>query len=235
MATLAQRLTVLDPQITSLKRVTQELAFLRALRARNQQVSAAKRTLDDAFVMFARLERLGVSVSGKPRASAALRGKPAMVKERLENNAEEMALDSQWDPTLLTPLAQFSNKLSEWMGEAWSALVDKNFQPVKDDLLDQFDRLGFGSRVREVRAARDQIRTLRDRLPTDDATLITIAGLASAIAKALGEFDKVPPAVRAFFAKAASQQQAGLEDLTTEVQNWLRQNDMLKLIRVSFK
>jgi hypothetical protein len=234
MATLAERLAQLEPQIASLQRANEERTLLQALRARSQQVSATRKTLDETLTIFGRIEHLGASTTGRPRASAALRGKPAALRERLEKNVDDVAVDLQWDATLLTPLGQFSEKLAEWVREAWTGLVDKHAQPVKDEVLDQFDRLGFGGRVHEVRLARDRIRNLRNQLPVDDSALKTVIELAESISKELSALKTVPPAVRAFFGKAVIRE-AGLEDLTGEVQDWLRANDMLKIIRIGFK
>jgi hypothetical protein len=234
MATLAEQLADLEPQITSLQRANEERSLLKALRARSQQIAEARGTLDAALTMFARIERLGGSTTGKPRASAALRGKPGALVERLEGSVGGVAADQQWDVGLLTPLGQFSSRLTEWLRESWSSLVDKHAQPVRDDVLEQFERLGFGGRVRDLRVARDRIQALRSQLPADESSLNTVIELAEGMAAELGALTSVPPAVRTFFAKAA-RQEAGFEDFTTDVQDWLRANDMLKLIRIGFR
>jgi hypothetical protein len=234
MANLAEELAALEPQIASLQRSNEERSLISALRARSQQIAVARKLLDETLEFFARIERLAGSTTGKPRASTQLRAKPAALRERLERNIEDVADHQQWDVTLLTPLEQFSTKLAEWVNEAWHGLVDRHVQPVREEVLDQFERLGFGGRVREVRAARDRIRELRNQLPFDDAALQTIIQLNDGIAKELGALNTVPAAVRAFFVKAAKQE-AVLEDLNAEVQDWLRANDMLKLIRIGFR
>jgi hypothetical protein len=234
MATLAEQLAELEPKLASLQRANEEVAVLKAPRVRSQQVSVSRKALEESLSVFGRVGRLGASTTGRPRASAPLRGKPGALRERLEKNLDEVVLDSQWDATLLAPLGQFSEKLADWTREAWTSLVDQHAQPVRDEILDQFDRLGFGSRVQEVRAARDRIKVLRGQLPADDSALSTVGGLAESIAKELGALKTVPIAVRAFFAKAAVRE-AALEDLTVEVQDWLRANDLLKMLRIGFK
>jgi hypothetical protein len=233
MATLAEQLADLEPQIASLQRASEERSILKALRARSQQIAQARGTLDAALTTYARIQRLGGNTAGRPRASAALRARPGALVERLEGNRDGVAADQQWDVGLLAPVGQFSTKLTEWMQESWSGLVDKHAQPVTDDVLGQFERLGFGDRVRELRITRDRIRELRNHLPVDDSALNNIVILARAMSEELGALKSVPPAVRAFFAKA-SRREAGFEDLTTEVQDWLRAHDMLKLIRIGF-
>lgn len=233
MATLAEQLADLEPQIASLQRASEERSILKALRVRSQQIAQARSALDAALLTYARIVRLGGSTTGRPRASAALRGRPSALLERLEGNLDGVAADQQWDVGLLAPVAQFSGKLSEWMQESWSGLVDKHVQPVTDDVLNQFERLGFGDRVQQLRVARDRVRELRNHLPVDDSALNTIVTLGKAMSEELGALKSVPPAVRAFFAKA-SRREAGFEDLTIEVQDWLRAHDMLKLIRIGF-
>jgi hypothetical protein len=234
MATLTERLAELEPQLASLLRAREERELLKALRSRVQQVSGARGELERALMHFERVQRMGGSATGKPRASAPLRARPDALAEQLEKQIDNIADNQQWDATMLKPLNQFSEKLEGWTAETWQGLVDKYVQPVKDEVLDQFERLGFGPRVREVRKARDRIRELRGQLPATDDTLKVIIELNDGIATELGSLDSIPAPVRAFIAKAAKKE-AELDDLTAEVRKWLQANNMLKMIRIGFQ
>jgi hypothetical protein len=234
MATLAERLADLEPKIGLLRRANEERSALQALRARGTQVAAARAALAEQFEILARVERLGGKVVSRPRVSASLRDKPSALSVRLETNTAEAAVDSQWVPSFLSPLGTFSEKLKAVVLEAWQALVDRHVQPVSDDVLGQFERIGLDARVREVRSARDRIKELRSRAPASDSALASIVTLADTMANELGALEAVPPSVRAFIAKA-TKHDACLEDLTNEVQAWLRGNDLLKSIRIGFK
>jgi DNA repair exonuclease SbcCD ATPase subunit len=234
MATLSDKLAELEPKLASLQRAREERELLTALRSRAQQVSNARIALENALNHFTRVERMSGSATGRPRASPQLRAKPAYLADRLEKQIEDIADNQQWDASMLNPLEQFYKKLEVWTAETWQELVDKQVQPVKDEILEQFERLGFGPRVREVRAARDRIRDLRSVLPSNDDALKVITQLNDDMAKELGALDSIPVAVRAFIAKAAKKE-AELDDLTAEVRDWLRDNNMLKMIRIGFR
>jgi hypothetical protein len=234
MASLIEGLQELETKLAILRDANAERDTLQGLRVRRQKVAAAKAGLDDALTHFAIVERLASTAVGKPRVSSQLRSKPAGLKEQLEAGSYDVSDNQQWDSTLATPLQAFSTKVEEWSLETWQTHIDKSVPPVRDEVLEQLERLGFGARVREVRAARDQIRNLRARLPREDATLNAVLDLNDSIAKALGALKDVPPAVRTFMAKA-SKREAVLEDLTPDVSKWLKDHDMLALIRIGFK
>jgi hypothetical protein len=234
MGTLAERLAELQPQMASLLRIREERELLKALRSRVQQVTNAKGELERVLMHFERIQRLGGSTTGRPRASPQLRARPEAIAQQLDKQIDNIADNQQWDTTMLKPLTLFSEKLEEWSTETWQGLVDKHVQPVKDEVLDQFERLGFGLRVREIRASRDRIREMRGELPEADDALKVIIGLNDGIAKELGALDSIPAPVRAFIAKA-SKKEAELEDLTAEVRKWLQDNNMLKMIRIGFR
>jgi hypothetical protein len=234
MATLAERLDVLLAQLETLKSANEEKNVVAALRTRQGQVAELRRTLDDALAILTRLEMFGATVSSKPRASAQLRAKPANVVQRLRANPDSVAQDSQWDATVLSPVRAFTDKLDDGSREAWYALVDQKEQPIKDEILDQLERLGMSESVKEVRAARSRIRELRNSLPKGDGVLSEIIALGQAIARVLGALSDLPAGVRACLAKASGQN-ATFDDLTPEVQAWLREKDMLKLIRIGLR
>jgi DNA repair exonuclease SbcCD ATPase subunit len=234
MATLAERLIELEPQMASLLRVREERELLQALRSRLQQVSSAKGELERALKHFERIQRLGGSTTGRPRTSSQLRAKPEALSQQLDKQIDNIADNQQWDAGMLQPLTQFYKKLEVWTTETWQSLVDKRVEPVKDEVLDQFERLGFDSRVRAIRTARDRIRELRGDLPETDDALKVIIDQNDGIAKELGALDSIPAPVRVFIAKA-SKKEAELDDLTSEVRDWLRDNNMLKMIRIGFR
>jgi hypothetical protein len=235
MGTLTERLAELEPRLAALRRGNDERSLLVALRTRNAQVAAVRDVLNQQLIFLGRVERLGGKLATRPRASAALRGKPEVLSTRVEKNAEEVAMDSsQWESTFLAPLRAFSEKLRAAVLDAWQALVDQHAQAVPDDVLDQLERLGLTARVSEVRAARERVRELRGRVPADDGVLKEIDNLAEGIARELGTLKALPRSVRSFLAKA-SKKDAALDDLTEEVQEWLRERDMLKLIRIGFR
>jgi hypothetical protein len=234
MASLIEGLQELEAKLAILRDANAGRDTLQGLLARRQKVAAAKASLDRALIHFAIIERLAGTAMGKPRVSSQLRSKPAGLKERLEAGSYDVSDNQQWDLTLAAPLQAFSTKVEEWSLETWQAHIDKSVPPVKDEVLEQLERLGFGARVREVRAARDQIRELRARLPAEDSVLQTALELNDLVAKELGALKDVPPAVRTFMAKA-SKREAVLDDLTADVSKWLKDHDMLALIRIGFK
>jgi DNA repair exonuclease SbcCD ATPase subunit len=234
MATLAERLIELEPQLASLLRVREERELLKALRSRFQQITDAKEELERCLRHFERIQRLGASMTGRPRTSPQLRAKPDVLAQQLDKQIDNIADNQQWDAAMLQPLTQFSKKLDVWNTETWQSLIDKRVQPVRDEVLEQFERLGFDSHVHAIRTARDRIRELRGDLPETDDVLKVIIDLNELIAKQLGALDSIPGPVRAFIAKA-SKKEAELDDLTSEVRDWLRDNDMLKMIRIGFR
>jgi len=233
MANLANRLAELQPRIGSLRDANDERSVVQALRARSTQVASARQSLEEAIDAFRRVERFGGMAGGRPRASVALKSKPIALSERVVANPSDATDNAQWATTFLTPLSEFTVKVQQATLVAWQSIVDKRAPPTRDDLLDSLDRGGFGARVRQVRAARDQIRELRNRIPTADSALETIEALGQSITKELATLEAVPTPVRLFISRA-NRQEATLEDLTKEVKDWLHDRDMLKLVRLGF-
>jgi hypothetical protein len=234
MPTVSERLEVLEPQLEALRRGAEERSLIDALRTRAMQIASKRQALEAQLALLQRVEQLGGKIAVRPRASAPLRGKPAILKSRLEANPADILDNSQWDASFMTPLEALTGKLQEATLESWKALVDETAPMVGDEVLRQFEITGFSRQVREVRAARERIRELRNRPPTSDSALTEVKELSEAAARELGALEAVPSMVRSFINKAAANE-ASLDDLTNEVRDWLRDRNMLQWVRIGLK
>jgi hypothetical protein len=217
-----------------LRTAAEERDTIQALRSRLTQVTQLKQALDAQIQLLERVERLGGKIEQRPRLTAALRGKPNNLRTRVQVNPRDAIDNSLWDATFKSQAEAFGAKVEQAAFTAWQSLIDTTAPSVADDVLTQFERTGFGHTVQKVRTAREAIRVLRSRLPRDDGDLSVVKEYAAAIATELATLKTVPAAVRKFFAKAASHD-ATLDDLAPEVMAWMRDKDMLRLLRVGFK
>jgi hypothetical protein len=232
MSTVTERLEALEPQLESLQHSLSERNTLQALRTRAEQINRTRQALETQLRLFELVEQLGGRFTSRPRASPTLRARPTVLKSRLEQNPSDVIDASQWDGSFMEPLGVFTGRLQEAALASWQSLVDEKAPTVGDDVLNQFELAGFSRQVREVRAARDRIRQLRAQVPAADGALAEVVALSTAAARELATLQEVPPEVRAFIARASAGE-ASLDDLTEQVREWLRNRDMLKLIRIS--
>jgi hypothetical protein len=234
MATLSERLDVIQPQLEKLRNATEERKLILALRTRSAQVAARKTAALDAVALTGKLRRLGAVANDPPRVSASLRGKPGVLGKQLAESPESAIHASQWDASFLAPLDTFVSKLTEFAGQQWRQRVDELASPLPDDVLVQFEKIGFIQTVKEIRAAQERIRRIREDVSESHDALEEVTALNGHIKQAMIELNSVPDAVRGLFAKATTFE-AGFEDLTDEVVAWLRAHDMLKSIRIGLR
>ncbi len=124
MLTALERLEALEPQLESLRNSVEERSVLQALRTRATQVASKRLALEAQLALFERVERLGGKIRSRPRASAPLRGKPEILRTRLEANPGDVVDTAQWDTSFVTPLEVFTAKLPEAALESWQSLAD---------------------------------------------------------------------------------------------------------------
>jgi hypothetical protein len=234
MTTLLERLDQLGAQLDTFNRAREERDLVNALRSRRTQLADVRTQVERALDSLARVKRLGGKVARKPPASAALRGKPGAFEERLAIDPDEVAHDKQWDRTLLDPLRIFADRVSEAALLSWQAQVDEGVPPVTDEVFTKLEKFQTPAVVREVHAARERIRQLRGSLPISDGALADVAALGQMIRKVLATLQNLPHSVQTFLSKASSYD-ATADDFSLDVQQWLRENDLLRLVRIGLK
>ena len=234
MTTFLERIDELDTQLERYNRLKEERDTMDALRARGNKVADARLQSESALDSLALVEAMGGKVMRRPRLSPQLRAKPDIFARNLADNADQSARDPNWGPTLLDPLGVFTTRVSDAAKEAWQELVDKKVPLPKDEVFRQLEQFQTPARIQEVGAARERLRQLRANLPLSTNALADVEAVGKLIQDSLQQLQNLPPAVQAFLAKAATYQ-ATADDYTVEVQRYLRDTQLLSLVRIGLE
>ena len=234
MATFLDRIEHLTQQLQRYDRLKEERTTMEALRTRKFQVAEAAAQAEKALNALTRIEAMGAKVTRRPRLTARLRAKPAALAKELTQRPDELAHDSQWNPTLLEPLEMFSSRVLETAKEAWQDLIDQKIPPVKDEVFKQLDQFQTQTQIEELRSARERLRQLRSSVPTTPEALAEVEALGNQIQKSLQQMRNLPREVQTFLAKAVAYQ-ATADDFTVAVQDYLRENELLALVRIGLQ
>jgi len=237
MATLVERVQELSNQITSLagSQATEQEA--RAFETRAQELSEAANLV---YVPARRIELFTVKgITIKPLAAKSAILKRAvndMAAKYVTEPANLLRTDPQWRLVTKSQFAELSQLATDNLREAWQTFVSAK-RPAIDQSRRNIWKIfpAYQERARLVEERLADFDYIAQHLPTSREDIDRPEQLAAELDETLRALPtELPEPVRELF-QAIDQGTATVAHLTDEAIKWLRENDLLQTLRITWR
>jgi len=120
----------------------------------------------------------------------------------------------------------------------WEEYIDENKPNIKKETLDVFEQIpDFSSLVYSLKEKLELLNECKNSLPTDSSKFQLVISISEEMKSLLEQLDSkdIPDAVSNFLKKAGTIGGIDLSEITTEILEWLKENNLLNKCLVKFK
>ena len=228
MNNFLERINEVSTNLQSLDDVKTRGRELERLTTRCQQLEDAWRRLQKARSDEEILVKIVGALPRAPRASKELMAKPDELREQLEKDWVAFTNHKEVYSKLTQRLEKFTERLAEYLKSAWQKHLASVMPDLDEHSVDTLRNAGFKEESERLAELLYKLAQAKRQLPdsADAGDLIIEWTLeAKGIIKSL---EGLPEPVKRFLTKA-SKSGAAIEELTSEIREWMASKGMLNL------
>lgn len=120
----------------------------------------------------------------------------------------------------------------------WEDYIDDNKPNINRETLDVFEQIpDFTSIVHNLKEKLETLDVYKKDLPTDESSFELVISTTSEMKHLIEQLESkdIPDSVSNFLKKAGTYEGIDLSEITTEILDWLKENNLIHLCQVKFR
>lgn len=130
------------------------------------------------------------------------------------------------------------SEIKSLLGEKWKKYIDEQKPNINKETLDVFEQIpDFEKIVFTLKEKLELLEEIKNNLPMDDNSFQLILKISFEMQELIEklESNNIPDSVSNFLKKAGTYEGIDLSEITTEILDWLKENNLIHLCQVKFR